>query len=683
MKRYPYQHQENSNDCGVACLEMVIRYYKGKVPKTMLQLFTHTNKSGTTAYHMVETLKQLGFQATGVSYDLESSEKIVLPCIAHVIFNQSYYHYVVIYEIDKKKRTILIADPASGLKRMKIEEFKQIYNHILIILYPLQKIPYYQKDISFIIYTLKTIQMNWKYFIPLCLLSIFVFILSLFGTFYIQLLFHIDFSKIYYFIYFIFFLELLKHTLSYIRNILLEHLHQKLGLLFTRDAFFKIMNLPYLQYHNLPTGDFMARLQDIHMIQETVASFAFTLLFDGFLFLLSACFLFYLQPTLFFIILILSASYVILMLHFRKVHKKNLFLLEQENVNVQTFMTDYMHSFEMVKGLSITNKVISKFEVQYQKYTSLLFQFQKKVYLENLECSWLESIGMICFLTVGIYLYRNGIIAVGMVFTYQLLFSYVMGPVIQFVDSDNFIQRAKRALERLEQFATMKTRDGKKEIITSISCKQLNYAYDEKIILENINLEWSGGKKILCMGTSGSGKSTLFKCIKGHLESQQIFINGDKKEYFDSSIENQILYVSQNETLILGSVLDNVLMLDESSEVESIMSLCEVDRIVQKDPLKYHMLVEENGSNFSGGERAQIVLARTLLKPFEVLLIDEGFGQMDPNLERRILKRMFEKFPNKIIAIISHRKDNMDLYDQVIEMSNGKIVKVLERSVSI
>ena len=87
------------------------------------------------------------------------------------------------------------------------------------------------------------------------------------------------------------------------------------------------------------------------------------------------------------------------------------------------------------------------------------------------------------------------------------------------------------------------------------------------------------------------------------------------------------------------------------------------------------MLIEENGYNLSGGQRQRIILARALLKNFEVLIIDEGLSQMDINLERKILKNLFKMYENKMMIVISHRLDNMDLYDRVIELKNGEIVK--------
>lgn len=687
MKKYPYIHQENSNDCGIACLEMVIRYYKGYVPTSLLITMTHTDQKGTSAYHMIETLKHFGFQATGVSCDLKEDQKIIFPCIAHVTLDEKYLHYVVIYEIDWKKKMILIADPAQEMKRMRLDVFEQIYNHVLIILYPIQKIPVYQRPYSFITYTLKTVQKHWKLFLPICIISIFILILSFIGTFYLSIFLH--FSSNFWISFLIFFvvLEIAKHFISYFRSILLQQLNEKLSTYLTFDAFSKIMKLPYLYYHNLPTGDFMARMQDVKLIQEVISTISFTVLFDGILFIFSLLFLVCLEPYLFPICICLVIAYGLLVRYFRPFYKRNILSLEKQNVSVQSYMLDYMRGFEMVKGLSITNQVISHFQNRYQNYANCFLRFQKQVVKENMIRSILESLGYLGFMAVGLFLYHRGSISIGMIFAYQLLFSYIMGPIVQIVDSDFLVQRAKSALQRICNLAIEeKVHHGKEKTIQSIGCRHLCYGIQEnKPILVDVNLEWKQGQKIMIMGPSGSGKSTLLQCIKGYypIDETQIFINHECISYYDSSyLQSQILYISQNETLILGSVYENVTMLDtyEPCVVEAVMKLCEIDVIVKEHPLGYQMPVEENGSNLSGGERAQIVLARTLLKPFQVLLIDEGFGQMDVNLERRILKKLFENYSDRMIAVISHRRDNMDFYHQVLHLEKGRIVKVLERS---
>ena len=107
---------------------------------------------------------------------------------------------------------------------------------------------------------------------------------------------------------------------------------------------------------------------------------------------------------------------------------------------------------------------------------------------------------------------------------------------------------------------------------------------------------------------------------------------------------------------------------------------CYVDEIVNKSNLSYNMLIEENGFNISGGEKQRIILARTLLRPFNILIIDEGTNQIDVNLERKILKNIIRIYKNKTIIFITHRYDNIDLFNHLIEMQDGKIIRNEEKN---
>ena len=104
IKKYPLVLQEEIKDCGVSCISMVLSYYGGFVKKNNLLDLTKTTIKGTTAYHIKETLKTLGFESKGISCTLEDINKdnIILPCIASVTINESYKHFVVIYEINFK-----------------------------------------------------------------------------------------------------------------------------------------------------------------------------------------------------------------------------------------------------------------------------------------------------------------------------------------------------------------------------------------------------------------------------------------------------------------------------------------------------------------------------------------------------------------------------------------------------
>ena len=94
------------------------------------------------------------------------------------------------------------------------------------------------------------------------------------------------------------------------------------------------------------------------------------------------------------------------------------------------------------------------------------------------------------------------------------------------------------------------------------------------------------------------------------------------------------------------------------------------------------MIIEDNGFNLSGGERQRIVLARSLLCDFQILILDEALNQVDILMEKRILEKLFKYFQDKTIIFISHRLNNIELFDHIIEMKEGKIIKNVLRKTS-
>ena len=183
---------------------------------------------------------------------------------------------------------------------------------------------------------------------------------------------------------------------------------------------------------------------------------------------------------------------------------------------------------------------------------------------------------------------------------------------------------------------------------------------------------------VIVVGESGSGKSTimkiLYKCYD--ISRNMVYINGyDLNDYSMSDIRKNITYIAQNEILFNGSIRDNIILDRNVSEIEflNICKIVGIDDIIKDNILGYDYIIEENGSNLSGGQRQRIILARSLLKNSRVIMIDEGLNQIDIKLEREILNNIFNYFYDKTFIIISHRKENMDLYNRVIRISDGMV----------
>ena len=143
VKKY-FVRQSDVTDCGVSCLQSIIMSYNGYINKEVLRVDTATNTKGTTAYHLIKALEKYGFSAKGIKCpDKKIPKELILPTIFHIVLENGYNHFVVVYEIKKDK--VVIMDPASKIKTMKLEEFKSLWTGVIISMYPIREITYTNK----------------------------------------------------------------------------------------------------------------------------------------------------------------------------------------------------------------------------------------------------------------------------------------------------------------------------------------------------------------------------------------------------------------------------------------------------------------------------------------------------------------------------------------------------------
>lgn len=678
-------------DCGVSCLEMIIKYYGGYVKKSTLLDMTKTNKDGTTAYHLNETLVNLGFNSSGVKCNLEdiTKENIILPCIANVIINDSYKHFIVIYEINFRKKYLIIADPNDKIKKITYEKFKKIFNHVLIIFYPIKRIPL-EKNISIskFIYTL--LKNYKKILINIFILSIFITIFSVLTSFYTEYMINgvSMFSKYNLIIIFcIFFLiYVLKITTDFIRNKSLILINQKLDLSLTIDTFNKIIGLPYNYYHNRSTGDILSRINDLDNVRDMISKVALSLFIDLPLTIVSLIVLYIINSTLFMIGLVILVLYFIIIILFRGAFNDYIKKIKLKKSESTSYMIETISGFETVKGTHLEECVKDRFEKKYVKFLKDMFNYQNLYFLEDFFKELVNNIGFIVITLIGCLLVVEDKLTIGSLLTFSSLLVYFLEPIKNIINLDNVIKEAKHSLRRVLEIITYDTKEnGVIEEFKNGDIKFNNLSFtfnDRDYILKNINLNIKKNSKVMIVGKSGSGKSTLLKLLMKYYEvnNNKIFINNiDINNYSNKILNDNILYLSQNE-ILFNDTLYNNLIFDNSKKsiLLDITKMCYIDEIMDNN-LGFNMLIEENGFNLSGGEKQRIMLARALLKNFEILIIDEGLNQVDINLERKILKNLFKYFKNKTIIVISHRLDNLDLFDNLIEIEEGVIKNEVKR----
>ena len=188
IKKYPFIKQEEIKDCGAACLSMIIQYYNGYLNIEKIRELLKIDNQGTTAYHIVEGAKKIGFESKGVQCELDdiNEDNIILPCIANVIVNKTYRHFVVIYKIDFINNKILIADPSNKIITMSFDIFKSIFSGIIIMLYPNQELPHEKKENYKLEIIKSTIKSHPKLIKNISIFSLFITIFSIISSFFLE-----------------------------------------------------------------------------------------------------------------------------------------------------------------------------------------------------------------------------------------------------------------------------------------------------------------------------------------------------------------------------------------------------------------------------------------------------------------------------------------------------------------
>lgn len=666
--------QEGLKDCGPVCLANIIKHYNGYVELDDLKVLCNTTKKGTTAYDLIEASKKCGFEAMGMRLTLkEMQDNIIFPCIAHVTKYDSYYHFLIIEKIDFQKQKVFVLDPGTGKETYSFEDFDKIYTGVLIQMYPITPIPY-ETPYSLWHFIKNIMAVAKKQFIQIIVISSMVTFLSIVTSFYIKnMVDNIALPKKVLLILFICFLllELWKVTSDFLRNKILILMNEKIDFYLTTSSFKQIVLLPFDYYRNHTTGEIVSRIHDLEMVRQVISKVAVSVIIDIPLTIIVLAIMYVISPTLTLISFILLLLYLAVVLLYHTRINKAIETCQSEKAYATSYMVESIEGFESLKGCNLESSCLERFDHKYFKFLENLFKFDT---IFNRQYFWKELICSISSLTlifIGINLVKNNEITLGSFLAFQSLFVYFASPLRNLIDFDANIKQAKNAINKVmnmfhknNDIAIMD-----KPLKGDIVCKHLCYEKGMKKILDNVNLTIKEGNKVMLTGKSGSGKSSLCRILKKYYEvnrKQMTIANIDINDYKWADI----VYVAQKEVLFTDTI-DNII---DSDQIMEISKICMIDEMVDRFPLGYKTLIEEDGFNISGGEKQRIVLARALAQSFSILIIDEGLSQVDINMERRILKNIFNKYNDKTIIFVSHRLDNQDLFDQIITLEEGKVV---------
>ena len=308
----------------------------------------------------------------------------------------------------------------------------------------------------------------------------------------------------------------------------------------------------------------------------------------------------------------------------------------------------------------------------------------------------LASFGM---LALTIWLYGRGELGFEGILTCTIAMMGSFGPVVALSSLSNNLNQTlasgERVLSLLEEKPMVEeipvdVKDdsvnisenllgGKSDIFSGAETKNVTFAYENEVILDDYSLKLKPGKITGIHGASGSGKSTLLKLLMRFWDVDKGYVSVDGEDV--RKIPTRYLrdmesYVTQETHLFHDSIANNIAVGNPGASRDEIMEAAKkasIHDFIMKLPKGYDTEVGELGDTLSGGEKQRIGIARAFLHDSPLILMDEPTSNLDSLNEGIILKSLREASEKKTVVLVSHRKSTMNIADTVFEMKDGRI----------
>ncbi len=220
--------------------------------------------------------------------------------------------------------------------------------------------------------------------------------------------------------------------------------------------------------------------------------------------------------------------------------------------------------------------------------------------------------------------------------------------VFELIDAKPTVVEPKNPIKKIDSF--------------DLAFKSVTFSYEDRVVLQNFSFELKEGEKIAIVGRSGKGKSTIVNLIARFYDfaSGEITIGKHSiREYESDFLREHISIATQENQIFNKTIRDNLLLAKENATDTELKEVCQAAQIydyISSLPNGFDTWMDELGSNFSGGQKRRLVVARALLKPAKILILDEPAEGLDKDGEKRMLREIFDYKKSTSILVISHSK---------------------------
>lgn len=281
----------------------------------------------------------------------------------------------------------------------------------------------------------------------------------------------------------------------------------------------------------------------------------------------------------------------------------------------------------------------------------------------------------------GAYGLRTGAITFGVMTSFLQLVGQIQQPILSLLGAFPSIIYSTASIDRLKEMEHGEEKqscDG--EDITTRTLLGIRmdnvtfrYAKGDREVMSNFSHDFRPGTKTAILGTTGAGKTTLFRLILNFIQpdsGEVTFYGNGFNHAADKSMRKNVVFVPQGNTLISGTIRNNLLMAKPDASDEELHTALHTScaDFVFDLPQGIDTVLSEHGGGLSEGQAQRIAIARGLLRPGAVFLLDEISSALDEDTERELFSRLFAARPSTTILLITHRKKVASLCDERLEI---------------
>lgn len=500
----------------------------------------------------------------------------------------------------------------------------------------------------------------------------------------------IDFTALLRILTFLGIIYLLSALFRYLQNFIMAGVNTKITYKMRGDIAAKINRLPLSYFDTVSQGEVLSRItNDVDTVSssldttltEMIASAATIL---GVLFMMLSISW---QMTL---IALLIIPFSLLIVSFIVKHSQKYFRARQEYLgNVNGHIEEMYSGHTVVKAFNGEDQSIEVFE----HYNNLLAESNRKAqFISGIMMPMMRFVGNLGYVAVcivGSYYAARGVIAVGEIQSFILYIRNFTQPITQVANVSNVLQQTAAAAERVFGFLNEaeETPDttnplNPAEVVGKVDFEHVQFGYTpEKIVIHDFSASVEPGQKVAIVGPTGAGKTTLVKLLMRFYDvnSGSILIDGHNiKDFTRNGLRSCFGMVLQDTWLYSASIADNIRYskLDATDEeVKAAAWSAQADRFIKTLPGGYDMVINEDASNISQGQKQLLTIARAILADPKILILDEATSSVDTRTEVYIQKAMDTLMENRTSFVIAHRLSTIRNADMIIVINNGDIVE--------